>query len=194
MATITLYFLPGTDSDIAQVQVQNKVQLATPSLPAVVQQSGITVTKSARNFLMIVTLFSEDGSMDEIGLGNYIAVQRSRSRSAAYRCRRGNDVRQPVCHAHLVESGPAQSYNLTPKDVVAAIRAQNIQVPVGRSAPSVRRGAGVECHLRGRTTLRTPEEFSPNSAAGEPGRLAGVAGRCGPGKPRRPGLYHTGAD
>ena len=73
MASITLFFRPGANPDIAQVQVQNKVQLATPSLPAVVQQSGITVNKSARNFLLVFTLSSLDGSLDEVALGNYIA-------------------------------------------------------------------------------------------------------------------------
>src|SRR6185369_10074847 len=51
IATVNLYFVPGTDPDTAQVQVQNKVQLATPSLPQTVQQQGLTVTKSTRNFI-----------------------------------------------------------------------------------------------------------------------------------------------
>ncbi len=72
-ATISLYFQPGTNPDVAQVQVQNKLQLAIPSLPLNVQQSGVTVTKSTRNYLMIFTLSSSDGSLDEIDLGNYIA-------------------------------------------------------------------------------------------------------------------------
>src|SRR3954466_13050096 len=74
VATVNLYFLPGTDPDTAQVQVQNKVQLATPSLPQTVQQQGVTVTKSTRNFMMFFTLSSTDGSLDEIALGNYIAT------------------------------------------------------------------------------------------------------------------------
>jgi len=72
-SVITLYFQPGTNPDIAQVQVQNKLQLATPSLPQVVQQQGIVVAKATRNFLMFFTLSSTNGSMDEIALGNYIA-------------------------------------------------------------------------------------------------------------------------
>ena len=73
LATITLYFKPGTDPDVAQVQVQNKVQLATPSLPQTVQQQGVVVAKATRNFMMFISLSSEDGSMDAIGLGNYLA-------------------------------------------------------------------------------------------------------------------------
>ncbi|MCB1719162.1 MAG: efflux RND transporter permease subunit, partial [Candidatus Competibacteraceae bacterium] len=60
-ATITLTFDNGTDPDVAQVQVQNKLQLATPSLPVEVQQQGIKVAKSVRNFLMVIGLVSEDG-------------------------------------------------------------------------------------------------------------------------------------
>src|SRR5215204_4638700 len=74
LATITLYFLPGTNPDTAQVQVQNKIQLATPSLPQTVQQQGVVVAKATRNFMMFFTLSSEDGSMDAIELGNYMAA------------------------------------------------------------------------------------------------------------------------
>src|SRR5688572_6540189 len=63
LATITLTFQHGTDPDIAQVQVQNKLQLATPSLPQVVQQQGLSVTKASTGFLMVVGFVSEDGSM-----------------------------------------------------------------------------------------------------------------------------------
>ena len=73
-ASVTLFFQPGTNPDVAQVQVQNKVQLATPSLPQTVQQQGITVAKATRNFMMFFTLSTPDGSMDEIALGNYIAA------------------------------------------------------------------------------------------------------------------------
>src|ERR1044071_9052510 len=73
IATINLFFEPGTDPDTAQVQVQNKVQLATPSLPLTVQQQGVVVAKSTRNFMMFIALSTSDGSMDEVALGNYIA-------------------------------------------------------------------------------------------------------------------------
>src|SRR5215203_43502 len=72
-AVITLYFTPGTNPDVAQVQVQNKVQLATPSLPQTVQQQGVVVAKATRNFMMFFTLSTVDDSLDEIALGNYIA-------------------------------------------------------------------------------------------------------------------------
>jgi multidrug efflux pump len=61
-ATITLTFAPGTNPDIAQVQVQNKLQLATPILPQVVQQLGISVTKSSSSFLIVPAFYSQDGA------------------------------------------------------------------------------------------------------------------------------------
>src|ERR1700761_2637863 len=72
-ATITLTFAAGTNPDIAQVQVQNKLQLATPLLPPVVQQAGIAVTKSSSSFLMAMAFVSTDGSMDRYELANYLA-------------------------------------------------------------------------------------------------------------------------
>ena len=68
---IELTFAPGTDPDLAWAKVQNKLQLAMASLPNVVQQAGITVGKATRNYLMIVGLISEDGSMDGKDLGDY---------------------------------------------------------------------------------------------------------------------------
>ncbi|HWH67956.1 MAG TPA: efflux RND transporter permease subunit, partial [Candidatus Sulfotelmatobacter sp.] len=159
-STITLYFRPGTDPDIAQVQVQNKVQLATPSLPAVVQQSGITVTKSARNFLLFFTLSSSDGSLDEVALGNYIAA------NVLDPIRRLPGVGEAMMfgtqNAMRIWMNPEKltSFNLTPADVVVALQAQNTQVPVGQlgGRPAVP-GQQLNVTLQGRSTLRTAEEF-----------------------------------
>ena len=80
--TITLTFENGTNPDTAQVQVQNKLTLATPLLPQEVQQQGITVTKSATNFLNVLAFTSEDGSMNGCDLSDYVAanVQEALSR------------------------------------------------------------------------------------------------------------------
>src|SRR5271170_131382 len=71
--TITLNFEQGTNPDIAQVQVQNKLQLAVPLLPPEVQQQGLRVAKSTRNFLLVIGLFSEDGSLSSSDIGDFIA-------------------------------------------------------------------------------------------------------------------------
>src|SRR5512145_1131849 len=71
---INLTFRAGTDPNIAQVQVQNKLQLATPLLPQVVQRQGIQVVKSTRNFLMIVGIVSEDGAINRYTLTDYMVA------------------------------------------------------------------------------------------------------------------------
>ena len=81
-AQVTLTFEAGTNPDIAQVQVQNKLQLAMPQLPQEVQRQGVRVVKSAANFLLIIGLVSEDGSMTRNDISDY-AYASSRIRSAA---------------------------------------------------------------------------------------------------------------
>jgi multidrug efflux pump len=159
-ATITLYFKPGTDSDVAQVQVQNKVQLATPSLPQTVQQQGVVVAKATRNFMMFITLSSEDGSMDAIALGNYLAsnVLDPIRRVAGV----GEVIQFGTQYAMRIWLDPEKliSYHLAPGDVSAAIQAQNTQVPVGQlgSLPAVE-GQQLNVILQARATLKDVEEF-----------------------------------
>lgn len=159
-ATISLYFLPGTNPDVAQVQVQNKLQLAMPSLPQVVQQAGVTVTKSTRNYLMFFTLSSSDGSMDEIALGNYIAS------SVLDPIRRVAGVGEANMfgteNAMRIWFDPQKlySYNMTVGDVISAIQAQNVQIPVGQlgGLPAAT-GQELNITLQGQSTLRTVAEF-----------------------------------
>ena len=159
-SVITLYFPPGTDPDIAQVQVQNKLQLATPSLPQVVQQQGIVVAKATRNYLMFLTLSSTNGSMDEFGVGNYIAQH------VLEPIQRVNGVGEADLfgteYAMRIWMDPAKlySFNLTAGDVIAAIQAQNIQVPVGQigDLPALK-GQELNVTVQGQSTLQTPEQF-----------------------------------
>lgn len=159
-STISLYFQPGTNPDVAQVQVQNKLQLALPSLPQVVQQAGVTVTKSTRNYLMFFTLSSTDGSMDEIALGNYIAS------SVLDPIRRVTGVGEANMfgteNAMRIWLNPQKLYafNMTANDVIAAISAQNVQIPLGQlgGRPSIK-GQQLNVTLQGQSTLSTPEEF-----------------------------------
>ena len=159
-SVITLYFQPGTDPDIAQVQVQNKLQLATPSLPQTVQLQGIVVAKATRNFLMFLTLSSTNGSMDEFAVGNYIAQH------VLEPIQRMNGVGEADLfgteYAMRIWMDPAKlnSYSLTAGDVIAAIQAQNIQVPVGQigDLPAVN-GQELNVTVQGQSTLQTPEQF-----------------------------------
>jgi multidrug efflux pump len=160
LATISLYFEPGTNPDVAQVQVQNKLQLAIPALPQIVQQAGVTVTKSTRNYLMFFTLSTPDGSMDEIALGNYIAS------SVLDPIRRVTGVGEANMfgteNAMRIWMNPQKlfSYNMTANDVINAIAAQNIQVPVGQlgDRPETK-GQQLNITLQGKSTLSTPGEF-----------------------------------
>lgn len=159
-AIITLYFKPGTDPDVAQVQVQNKVQLATPSLPATVQQQGVVVAKATRNFMMFIALTTDDGSQDAISLGNYLAS------SVLDPLRRvqgvGEVIQFGTQYAMRIWLDPDKlnSFALTPGDVSAAVAAQNTQVPVGQigQLPAVE-GQQLNVILQGRSTLREVEQF-----------------------------------
>ncbi len=161
IATINLYFQPGIDPDTAQVQVQNKVQLAIPSLPLTVQQQGVVVAKSTRNFMMFIALSTKDGSMDEIALGNYIAsnvldpIRRVTGVGEANMFGTENAMRIWLDPSKLA------SFRLTTADVQTAVQAQNAQVAVGQlgGRPAVD-GQQLNVIMQGRTTLSTVEEFN----------------------------------
>jgi multidrug efflux pump len=159
-STVTLFFRAGTDPDMAQVQVQNKLQLAIPSLPQTVQQQGITVVKSTRNFLMIFTLSSTNKDTSTFLLGNYIAS------SVLDPIRRVTGVGEADLfgteYAMRIWLNPQklESYSLGASDVINAIQAQNTEVPVGQlgAAPSVK-GQEINITLQGQSTLRTVRQF-----------------------------------
>ncbi|MFP3565565.1 efflux RND transporter permease subunit [Paraburkholderia sp. SIMBA_030] len=159
-ATITLTFAAGTNPDIAQVQVQNKLQLATPLLPTIVQQQGINVTKSSSSFLLVLAFNSEDGSMSKIDLANYVA----------------SNVKDPISRLDGVgtvtlfgtqyamriwlDASKLTKFNLTPVDVQTALQAQNVQVAGGSlgGTPSVP-GQMLQATITEATLLNTPEQF-----------------------------------
>ncbi len=157
---INLTFKAGTDPNIAQVQVQNKLQLATPLLPEVVQQQGIQVVKSTRNFLMIVGLVSEDGSMDRNALNDYLVsnVQDIISRLEGV----GELQLFGFQNAMRVWLNPAKlnNFHLTTNDVIAALQTQNAQVSAGQfgGTPAVQ-GQQLNATITARTLLQTPEQF-----------------------------------
>ena len=129
--TITLYFDQGTNPDIAQVQVQNKLQLAMPNLPPEVQQEGIRVAKSTRDFLLVVGLVSTDGSIEQRQCHRLPGLQRSR------RHRRTPGVGDiqlfggQFAMRIWLDADKLNNYALTVADVSAAIQSQNVQVTAG---------------------------------------------------------------
>ncbi|MEB0270692.1 efflux RND transporter permease subunit, partial [Pseudomonas sp. 5B4] len=158
--TITATFNQGTNPDIAQVQVQNKLNLATPLLPQEVQQQGIRVTKAVKNFLMVVGLVSEDGSMTKDDLANYIVsnMQDPISRTAGV----GDFQVFGAQYAMRIWLDPAKlnNFQLTPVDVKAAITAQNVQVSSGQigGLPALP-GQQLNATIIGKTRLQTAEQF-----------------------------------
>lgn len=158
--TITATFNQGTNPDIAQVQVQNKLNLATPLLPQEVQQQGIRVTKAVKNFLMVIGLVSEDGSLSRDDLANYIVsnMQDQISRTSGV----GDFQVFGAQYAMRIWLDPAKlnNFQLTPVDVKAAITAQNVQVSSGQigGLPSLA-GQQLNATIIGKTRLQTAEQF-----------------------------------
>ncbi|MCZ4344093.1 efflux RND transporter permease subunit [Sphingomonadaceae bacterium G21617-S1] len=157
---ITLTFEQGTDPDIAQVQVQNKLAQATPLLPQEVQQQGIRVTKAVKNFLLVVALYSEDGSHDQVDIGDYVA---SRIQDPLSRIKGVGDTQVlGAQYAMRIWLDPFKmtTYNLAISDVKAAILAQNAQVSAGQvgSLRSVT-GQALNATITAQSRLRTPEQF-----------------------------------
>ena len=136
---VNLSFNSDVNIDIAQVQVQNKLQLAVPLLPSEVQRQGLAVTKSARNFLLIVSLISEDGSLTGADLSDFIAanIQDPLSRVSGV----GETQLFGAQYAMRVWLDPVKmtQFRLNPSDIVAAINEQNAQIPGGQvgAAPAL---------------------------------------------------------
>ena len=160
-STTTLTFAPGTDPDIAQVQVQNKLQSATSRLPAEVQQSGLRVTKSTSDFLMVAGFVSDDNSMSKFDISNYVAsnIQDPLSRIPGV----GSMNLFGTQYAMRIWLDPVKltSYALTPLDVNQAIQTQNVQISGGQlgGSPSVQ-GQTLSATISEATLLRTPEQFA----------------------------------
>ena len=159
-AQIALTFAAGTDPDIAQVQVQNKLQLATPRLPQVVQQQGVQVSKSSDSFLMVLAATSNNGSMSRTDLSDYLGanVQDPLSRVQGV----GTTQLFGAQYSMRVWLDPNKlnQFDLTPTDVIQAISVQNNQVTGGQlgGQPAVQ-DQQLTATIIVQTLLETPEEF-----------------------------------
>ncbi len=158
--TITLSFQPGTNADLAQVDVQNRLGRATPRLPSAVTQQGVRVDKSSSNFLLFAILSSKDPAWDPVALGDYA------SRNVLPELQRVPGVGQAQLfgteRAMRVWIDPAklQGYGLSSADVTNAIRAQNAQVSAGEigSLPNVA-GQGIAATVVVKGQLSSVDEF-----------------------------------
>ena len=168
-ATLTLTFQHGTDPDIAQVQVQNKLQLATPSLPQVVQQQGLSVTKASSGFLMVVGFVSEDGSMGGDDLQDYVATNMVDPIARVPGVGSTQVFGAKYAMRIWLDPNKLATYRLTPADVTLAIRAQNQQVVVGQlgGTPAVP-GQQLNAAITAQDRLQTPEQFRNIVLRGNP--------------------------
>ena len=158
---IELTFAPGTDPDLAWSKVQNKLQLAMASLPEVVQRQGITVGKATRNYLMIVGLISEDGSMDGNDLRDY--AQSNLEKVLARVPGVGEVENFGSQYAMRIWLNPDRliDYHLTVEEVIAALKTYNAEVSAGQfgGAPAVE-GQRLNASIIVQSMLKTPDEFA----------------------------------
>ncbi|EMK6543774.1 efflux RND transporter permease subunit [Salmonella enterica] len=158
--TITLTFQSGTDPDIAQVQVQNKLQLATPLLPQEVQQQGISVEKSSSSFLMVAGFVSDNPNTTQDDISDYVA---SNIKDSISRLNGVGDVQlfgaQYVMRIWL-DANLLNKYQLTPVDVINQLKVQNDQIAAGQlgGTPALP-GQQLNASIIAQTRLKDPEEF-----------------------------------
>ncbi|HDP0491083.1 TPA: efflux RND transporter permease subunit [Salmonella enterica subsp. enterica serovar Concord] len=158
--TITLTFQSGTDPDIAQVQVQNKLQLATPLLPQEVQQQGISVEKSSSSFLMVAGFVSNNPNTTQDDISDYVA---SNIKDSISRLNGVGDVQLFGAQYAMriwLDANLLNKYQLTPVDVINQLKVQNDQIAAGQlgGTPALP-GQQLNASIIAQTRLKDPEEF-----------------------------------
>jgi len=159
-ASVQLTFAAGTDADTAQVQVQNKLQLAMSRLPQAVQNLGVTVTKSGGDIFMVVAMTSEDGSMSRADIADYIS---STLEDPITRLNGVGDVQAMGSQYAMriwLDPNKMDKYDLMPSDISAAVEAQNTEVAAGQigALPAVK-GQQLNATITARSRLRTADQF-----------------------------------
>ncbi|HCL5337862.1 TPA: efflux RND transporter permease subunit [Salmonella enterica] len=158
--TITLTFQSGTDPDIAQVQVQNKLQLATPLLPQEVQQQGISVEKSSSSFLMVAGFISDNPNTTQDDISDYVA---SNIKDSISRLNGVGDVQLFGAQYAMriwLDTNLLNKYQLTPVDVISQLKVQNDQIAAGQlgGTPALP-GQQLNASIIAQTRLKDPQEF-----------------------------------
>ena len=160
--TITVTFKQGTDLNAAQVLVQNRVAIAVPRLPTDVQRLGVVTRKTSPDFLMVVNLVSPDNSLDRGYISNYALTQ---VRDRLSRIDGVGDVRlfgaRDYAMRVWIDPGRAAALGLTGGDIVAALRAQNVQVAAGTlGQPPYANGAAFQVNVETQGRLTDPAQFA----------------------------------
>ena len=168
----TLTFNAGTNIDVAQVQVQNKLQQAMSRLPPAVQSRGVTVTKGGNDYLMIITFTSPDPSVSQVDIGDYISSNLvdviSRIDGVGDVLTLGTGYAMRV----WLDPGKLEKYALMPSDIGSAINAQNAQVSAGQlgALPAV----GAIRLVNMRTVVVLPAPFGPKKPNTSPSPMSNV--------------------
>ena len=160
-ASVTLTFENDTDPDTAQVQVQNKLQSATSSLPEIVQRMGVIVEKSASDFLMVAAFVSEDGSMNQSDIADYVATNIVDPLSRVEGVGGINVFGSAYAMRIWLDPAKLRAYNLMPSDVSAAISSQNVQVSAGQlgTLPTNTDRVVINATVSVQSYMQTAEEF-----------------------------------
>ena len=158
--TITLTFEQGTNPDIAQVQVQNKLQAATSLLPQEVQRQGVTVAKSAASFLLVAAIYSADNSHTANDLSDYLVAQVQDPVSRVSGVGELQVFGTQYAMRIWVDPLKLRSYNLTVEDVTAAVQAQNAQVSAGQIGQlPASKEQELNATVSVQSRLQTPDQF-----------------------------------
>jgi multidrug efflux pump len=176
---ITATFAAGTNPDIAEVQVQNKVQAAVPLLPSAVQQLGVVVAKNTPNFIVVIGVYDDTGRYSNVDISDFITskMQDPLSRVPGV----GNTRVFGAQYAMRIWLDPFKlhNYTLQPSDVFSAVQAQNVQVSAGQIGAQPATQAAVNATVTAQSQLQTPEQFRniilKTSPSGAVVRLGDVA-------------------
>ena len=188
LGRLELTFAPGTDPDLAQAKVQNKLQLAMASLPEVVQRQGVTVSKSTRNYLIIVGLVSPDGSLDGDALRDYAATNLEKVMARVPGVGEVQNFGSQYAMRVWIDPDRLARHGLGFEDVVAALKTYNVEISAGQlgGIPAVD-GQRLNASIVVQHLLRTPQEFDEiplrYDADGSVVRIRDV-GRCEVGAER----------
>jgi multidrug efflux pump len=159
-ASLSLTFENGVDPDIAQVQVQNKLQLSMPLLPQEVQRQGVNVGKARSGFLMVIGFVSDDNSMNRSDIADYVSANivdpLSRVPGVGSLQVFGSQYSMRI----WLDPNRLDAYQLAPSDIIAAVQAQNRQVAVGElgGTPAVP-GQQLNATITAQSRLQTPDQF-----------------------------------
>ncbi len=159
-ASITLTFETGTDPDIAQVQVQNKLNQATALLPDPVQRQGVRVRKSSASFLMVIGLISDDGALQQVDLSDYMVSNLVDEFSRIEGVGEVQVFGAQYAMRIWLDPSKLATYELTPSDIVSAVSNENAQISAGSFGylPTVE-GQQLNATITAQSLLNTPEDF-----------------------------------